>query len=73
MDETIFMWGLGIIVLLLDLWAMASVWQTTKTPATKVGWALLIFCLPVIGVVIWGVIGPRGVAEPPTSPNHSKG
>jgi hypothetical protein len=73
MDEVIFMWGFGIIILLLDLWAMASVWQTTKSLGTKIGWAVLIFCLPIIGVAIWGIAGPRGVAEPPTSPDHSKG
>ena len=65
--------GLGIIVLLLDLWALASVWRTTKSFGLKVGWTALILVLPVIGLVVWGIAGPRGVANPPSSPNHSKG
>jgi hypothetical protein len=33
----------------------------------------LIFILPLVGLVIWGIAGPRGVAIPPTSDSHSKG
>jgi hypothetical protein len=29
--------------------------------------------LPVLGLIIWGVAGPRGVKNPPSSPEHSKG
>jgi len=72
--EVSFFWAaLAVIVLLVDVWAIASVWHTTKSSGTKVGWAVLILVLPVIGLVIWGIAGPRGVAEPPTSKEHSKG
>lgn len=73
MDSAFFYWALAIIILLLDLWALASVWRTTKTSGTKIGWTVLIVALPLIGLAIWGIAGPRGVAEPPSSPNHSKG
>jgi len=73
MEMTFFWVALPVIVLLVDLWAIANVWHTTKTIGTKVGWAVLILALPVIGLVIWGIAGPRGVAEPPTSKEHSKG
>ncbi|MGI4840266.1 MAG: PLD nuclease N-terminal domain-containing protein [Janthinobacterium lividum] len=68
-----FFLALSAIALLLDLWAMASVWRTTKPARTKYTWALMIFFLPFVGVAIWGVFGPRGLANPPSSPNHSKG
>jgi hypothetical protein len=72
--EVSFFWAaLAVIVLLVDFWVIANVWHTTKSPRTKVGWAVLILVLPVIGLVIWGIAGPRGVAEPPTSKEHSKG
>jgi hypothetical protein len=73
MEMTFFWVALPLIVLLVDLWAIANVWHTTKTSSTKVGWAVLILALPVIGLVIWGIAGPRGVARPPTSKEHSKG
>jgi len=72
--ETTFFWvALAVIVLLVDLWAIANVWHTTKSSGTKTGWTVLILVLPVIGLIVWGIAGPRGVAIPPTSKEHSKG
>lgn len=72
--ELIFFWiGVAVVILMVDLWAIASVWRTTKSPGTKAGWVVLILALPVIGVGIWGINGPRGIVEPPTSKEHSKG
>ena len=73
METSIFAMGAAVIVFLLDVWALASVWRSTKSSGTKLGWSALIFILPVVGLVIWGVAGPRGVAIPPTSKSHSKG
>jgi hypothetical protein len=57
----------------VDLWAIISVFRSDKTVGTKAGWALLLIILPVVGLVLWGVAGPRGVKEGPSSPEHSKG
>ena len=73
METSIFAMGAAVIVFLLDVWALASVWRRTKSSGTKLGWSALIFILPVVGLVIWGVAGPRGVAIPPASKSHSKG
>lgn len=73
MDMSLFSIGVGVVLLLLDLWAINSIWRTTKSSGTKLGWTVLILIFPLIGVVIWGIAGPRGVAEPPTSKEHSKG
>lgn len=73
METSIFWSASAVIILLLDIWALASVWRSTKASGTKVGWTVLIFLLPLVGLVIWGVAGPRGVAIPPTSDSHSKG
>lgn len=73
MEFSIFWAASGIIVFFLDIWALASVWRSTKSSGTKIGWTVLIFILPLVGLVIWGIAGPRGVAIPPSSPNHSKG
>ncbi|SEP96252.1 Phospholipase_D-nuclease N-terminal [Pseudomonas sp. NFACC02] len=73
MDMTFFWTTVSVVVLVVDLWAMASIWRTTKSAGTKIGWTIVLLVLPVIGLVIWGIAGPRGVAEPPTSEEHSKG
>ncbi|TDV58272.1 phospholipase D-like protein [Pseudomonas graminis] len=71
--ETLFSIAVALIILLVDVWAIASVWRTTRSVGTKIGWAVLIFIFPVIGVAIWGIAGPRGIAVAPTSKEHSKG
>lgn len=73
MEPTLLWVAIGVIVLLVDLWAITSVWHTTKSASTKMGWAVVIVVLPVIGLAIWGIAGPRGVAQPPSSKEHSKG
>ncbi|WP_311972083.1 PLDc N-terminal domain-containing protein [Pseudomonas baltica] len=55
------------------MFVLASVWRSTKSSSTKLGWTILIFILPLVGLGIWGIAGPRGVAIPPTSDSHSKG
>jgi len=73
METSIFSIAVAVIILLVDLYAINSVWRTTKTSGTKIGWTVLILVLPLIGLVIWGIAGPRGVAQAPTSKEHSKG
>jgi len=58
--------AVAVLLLLVDLWAIVSVFRSE-------GWALLLIILPVVGLIIWGVAGPRGVKNPPSSPEHSKG
>ncbi|CAM3097953.1 hypothetical protein BZK31_13480 [Pseudomonas floridensis] len=62
-----------IIVLALDAWVIYSVWRSTKPQGTKAGWTVLVLVLPIVGAGIWGISGPRGVVEAPTSDEHSKG
>ena len=67
--------ALAVIILLVDLWAIVSVFRSDKTDAVKAAWALLIVALPLVGLGIWGVAGPRGIKRGtgPTSDEHSKG
>lgn len=63
----------AVILLLLDLWVLNSVMRSDKPSGIKAGWIALIFLVPLLGVVIWGISGPRGVTKGPSSPEHSKG
>lgn len=69
-----YLWiGLCVILVLLDLWALNSVWRSDNSSASKALWTALIVLLPMLGLVLWGVMGPRGVTQGPSSPEHSKG
>lgn len=61
------------VLLLLDLWAINSVWRADRSSGSKALWTAVIVLLPLIGLVIWGIAGPRGVTKGPSSPEHSKG
>ena len=53
---------LGLIVLVLDIWAIIKIIQSGAETGAKVLWILLILILPVIGFIIWYFAGPRGNA-----------
>ncbi|WP_372801726.1 PLD nuclease N-terminal domain-containing protein [Paracoccus seriniphilus] len=50
----------GIIIFVLDVWAIATVINTNETTGTKLLWIVLIAVLPVLGLLIWYFAGPRG-------------
>lgn len=52
----------GLIVLALDIWAIVNVLGSGASTGGKVLWIVLVLVLPVIGLIIWLVAGPRGRA-----------
>jgi hypothetical protein len=52
---------LGLIILALDIWAIVSVVGSSTSTGGKVLWILLILLLPILGLIIWLVAGPRQV------------
>ena len=75
-DAVTYFWIVAAVaVLLVDLLAIVSVFRSDKPDRTKVLWAVAIVLLPVLGLVVWGVSGPRGMKRgaQPSSPEHSKG
>jgi succinate dehydrogenase/fumarate reductase cytochrome b subunit len=51
---------IGLIILALDIWAILNVLKSGAETGMKVLWILLIILLPVLGLVIWAIAGPRG-------------
>lgn len=51
---------IGLAILVLDIWAVINIVQSGVDTGKKVLWVLLILFLPVIGLVIWALLGPRG-------------
>jgi len=50
---------LGLIILALDIWAILRVIQSGASTGAKVIWILVILVLPVIGLIIWLLAGPK--------------
>ena len=50
---------LGLIILILDLWAIVSTIGSRASTGTKVLWVLLIVFLPLLGLILWFFLGPR--------------
>ena len=53
----------GIIILILDVWAIVSVINSGRDTGTKVLWTVLILILPVLGFIAWLLAGPRSPAK----------
>lgn len=51
---------LGLLILIADVWAVVNVVQSGAGTGAKVGWIVLILLLPVLGLLIWLLAGPRG-------------
>ena len=51
---------IGLIILALDIWAIINVFRSGAGTGAKVLWILLILLLPVLGLIIWAIAGPRG-------------
>ena len=50
---------LGLVILIADIWAIVKTFQSPSSAGTKVLWIVLILLLPVMGLIIWLVTGPR--------------
>lgn len=49
----------GLIVLVLDIWALINVIGSTASTGVKVAWAVGIILLPILGFIAWFFFGPR--------------
>lgn len=50
----------GLLILGLDIWAILNVIKSNTDTTMKIVWVLLILVLPVLGLIIWAIAGPRG-------------
>lgn len=49
----------GLILLVLDIWAIVSILGSRASTGAKVLWTLLVVILPLVGFIIWLIAGPR--------------
>lgn len=49
----------GLIILALDIWAIIQIIQGGGATERKILWIVLILVLPVIGLILWLLMGRR--------------
>ena len=50
---------LGLIVLVLDVYAVVKTVQSNASTGAKVLWIVIVLLLPIIGVIAWFILGPK--------------
>lgn len=49
----------GLVVLILDVLAILDVWKSNRDSGSKLIWTLVIFFLPVLGLLLYYLMGRR--------------
>jgi hypothetical protein len=50
----------GLLVLAGDIWAIINILQSSADNTKKLIWILVVLLLPLLGLVLWFFLGPRG-------------
>ena len=50
---------LGLIVLVLDIYAIVKTVQSAASTGAKVIWIVIILIFPVLGFIAWLLFGPK--------------
>jgi succinate dehydrogenase/fumarate reductase cytochrome b subunit len=50
---------LGLLILIADVWAIVNILQSSAETTKKVLWTVLVLVLPVLGFLLWLLMGPR--------------
>jgi succinate dehydrogenase/fumarate reductase cytochrome b subunit len=51
---------LGVVILAGDIWAILNIFQSSASNEKKLIWIVAVLLLPVVGLVLWYFLGPRG-------------
>ena len=50
----------GVLILAGDIWAIINILQSTASSEKKLIWTIAVVLLPVLGLILWYFLGPRG-------------
>lgn len=51
---------LGLLILVLDIFAIIKIIQSSASGTEKILWVLAVLFFPLIGLVVWFFVGPGG-------------
>ncbi|MDB5972423.1 MAG: hypothetical protein JWQ90_4873 [Hydrocarboniphaga sp.] len=49
----------GILILVLDIYAIIKIAQSSAEPLKKAIWIVIILLLPFLGLLLWWLLGPK--------------
>jgi hypothetical protein len=49
---------IGLVELLLVIWALIGILQSGVQPVEKLIWVLIILVIPLVGFLLWYLMGP---------------
>jgi hypothetical protein len=49
----------GLLILAGDIWAIINIFQSSASNGKKLVWILLVLLLPLLGLILWFLLGPR--------------
>jgi len=50
---------LGVMLGLIDSWAIGEVWLSRAQPRDKLLWTGIVLVCPIVGCLFWFVLGPK--------------
>jgi succinate dehydrogenase/fumarate reductase cytochrome b subunit len=50
----------GLLILAGDIWAIINILQSGASNEKKALWVIVVLLLPLIGLILWYFLGPRG-------------
>ena len=51
---------IGLLILAGDIWAIINIAQGAASNEKKLLWILVVLLLPLVGLILWYFLGPRG-------------
>jgi hypothetical protein len=51
---------IGVLILAGDIWAIINIFQSSASNEKKLLWILVVLLLPLLGLILWFFLGPRG-------------
>ena len=49
----------GLLILAGDIWAIINILQSAASNGKKLIWILVVLLLPLLGLILWFLLGPR--------------
>lgn len=49
----------GLIILILDVYAIVKTLGSRASTGSKVLWIVIILILPLLGLILWALFGPK--------------
>ena len=54
---------LATLLVLAELWAINCVLRSASRAETKMLWVVVIVFVPLLGMILWAITGPKAIAK----------